>query len=115
MAKIDGYGPLSKALTNLENINMDAVIMDNIRGIYNRGKAPGGTPVRTGELRASLTQGKNTAGYTKEYAAPVEYGHRTRNGGYVPGRYYLKANVEAQRPILRRMGLDLVQKAGDRS
>ena len=38
-------------------------------------------------------------GYTKEYAPHVEYGHRTRNGGFVQGQHFLKNNVDAQMPI----------------
>ena len=113
--KLEGDGSLFKALARLKDINMDKIIMDNLRGIYNRGKARGGTPVRTGELRASLTiMSKNEVGYRKEYAKPVEFGHATRGGGYVAGRYYLKANVEKQRPILKKTVLEVIKKAGDK-
>ena len=113
--KLEGDGSLFKALTRLKDIDMDAVIMDNLKDIYNRGKAPGGTPVRTGELRASLTiMSKDEVGYRKEYAKPVEYGHTTRGGGYVSGRFYLKANVEKQRPILKKKVLEAIKKAGDK-
>lgn len=57
------------------------------------------TPVDTGNLRAKwhanepkisdeeiTIEIKNNA----EYAAPVEYGHRTRGGGFVQGRFMLR-------------------------
>jgi hypothetical protein len=54
-------------------------------------------PVDTGALQASIhaeQQGPMTftiiaGGGPVDYAAPVEFGHRTRGGGYVPGRYFL--------------------------
>ena len=67
----------------------------------------------TGELRNSLSiRGANEVGYSKEYAKPVEFGHRTRGGGYRAGRYYLKANIEIERPIFRRRVLDAIRRAG---
>lgn len=68
------------------------------------------TPVDTGYLRRGWTGGKKTAAKTfadsckvykngdnytivvenpVEYASYVEYGHRTRNGGWVAGRFFL--------------------------
>ena len=70
--------------------------------MYNRGKRKGGTPVDTGELRQSLHQGPHEVGYVKDYAPHVEYGHRTVNGGWVPGQRYLQNNVKAQQPIYER-------------
>ena len=90
---------LAEELQRLSQLRFDAVILKNMTQIYNRGKADGGTPVDTGELRLSLAQAKDTVYYSKSYAAHVEYGHRTISGGYVQGQRYLKANVDAQRPI----------------
>ena len=67
--------------------------------IYDRGKSEGGTPVDTGELKGSLSQSGDEVGYTKDYAPHVEFGHRTRGGGFVQGQRFLKANVDRQRPI----------------
>lgn len=86
--------------------------------------AEGGTPVSTektrpggphGELRKGIKTvpdkpSTNIAGnaervsafdaeigYTSEYAPHVEYGHRTRNGGFVPGQKFLYHNLDIQR------------------
>lgn len=90
---------LASELQRLSGIRFDAVILKNMTQIYNRGKADGGTPVDTGELRISLSQNGDTVGYTKSYAPHVEYGHRTVGGGYVEGQRFLQRNVKAQGPI----------------
>lgn len=92
---VDG---LAKELDRLSHLRFEAVVLKNMTQIYNRGKS-GGTPVDTDELRISLTQTGDTVGYTKDYAPHVEYGHRTRGGGYVQGQHFLKKNVDTQRPI----------------
>lgn len=43
---------------------------------------------------------KGSVGYTMHYAPHVEFGHRTRNGGYVSGQRYLYRNHLKQRPKL---------------
>lgn len=110
---------LAGKLSRLSQARFDAVVLKNMAQIYNRGKADGGTPVSTeatrpggphGELRTSLSQSGDTVGYTKDYAAHVEYGHRTVNGGYVQGQFYLKRNVDAQRPIFRQDLIDQLRK-----
>ncbi len=92
---------LEKKLFALSAIRLDGVLKSNIKEIFNRAQS-GGTPVDTGELRnTSFANVQDYAfGYTEDYAPHVEYGHRTRGGGFVPGQYYLKKNVETQRPIL---------------
>ena len=92
---VDG---LAKELDRLSHLRFEAVVLKNMTQIYNRGKSAG-PPVDTGELRISLTQTGDTVGYTKDYAPHVEYGHRTRGGGYVQGQHFLKKNVDTQRPI----------------
>lgn len=72
------------------------------RAVANDSPASGGTPRDSGELRLSASVSDDTFGYTKDYAPHVEYGHRTRGGGFVPGQYYLQANVNMQRPIFRK-------------
>jgi hypothetical protein len=101
---------LEGKLRRLSNIRFEAVIKKNMTQIFNRGKS-GGTPVDTGELVGSLSQSQDEVGYTKDYAPHVEYGHRLVNGGYVPGQYFLKKNVEAQRPIYRQDLIDQLRKA----
>lgn len=95
---MDGDG-LAEELQRLSQVRFDAVIEKNMTQIYQRGKSAGGTPVDTGELRMSLGQSGDEVGYTKDYAPHVEFGHRTRGGGYVQGQRYLERNVNAQRPI----------------
>ncbi|RVU97060.1 HK97 gp10 family phage protein [Coriobacteriales bacterium OH1046] len=90
---------LAAELHRLSHLRFDAVILKNMAQIYNRGKADGGTPVDTGELRLSLSHEGDTVGYAKSYAPHVEYGHRLVGGGYVEGQRFLKRNVDAQRPI----------------
>ena len=99
-------GGLANELQRLSHVRFDAVVATNMTEIYNRGQlnftVTGiGTPVRTGELRMSMSQSGDEVGYTKDYAAHVEYGHRTVTGGWRPGRFYLKKNVDMQRPIFR--------------
>lgn len=95
---VEGFPPLEKELKRLSAVRFDAVCKKNMTEVYNRGKS-GGTPVDTGELRQSLHQAGDTAGYGASYAAHVEYGHRTRGSSYVPGQRYLQKNVDTQRPI----------------
>lgn len=96
--KITDKDGLAEELQRLSQIRFDAVVLKNMTQIYKRGKEEGGTPVDSGELKISLGQSGDTVGYTKDYAPHVEFGHRTINGGYVPGQRFLYANVEAQRP-----------------
>lgn len=49
-------------------------------------------------------------GYIKEYAPHVEYGHRTINGGWVPGQRFLKANADAQALIYYQDLLKAIKK-----
>ena len=108
---------IMKGLNAIDPVAVDAVIKLNMTEIYNRGKqGRPWTPVRTGELRQSLglvTEAHGYAvGYTKEYAPAVEYGHRTRGGGWVNGQHYLQSNVNAQRPRLERDIAKLVAEWG---
>ncbi len=94
---------LAGELRRLSNLRFDAVVKKNMAEIFQRGKVRGsGTPVDTGELIGSLGMAGEEVGYTKTYAPHVEYGHRTVNGGWVPGQRFLKRNVDTQRPIFER-------------
>lgn len=99
---------LRKIFNNLSDVRLDAVKAKQITQISNRASAalgtPGATPRDTGELRISAHADYNdfSYGYSKSYAGHVEYGHRTRNGGYVEGQHYLKTNVDTQAPIYER-------------
>lgn len=115
----DEVGKLAKKLRDMNHIRFDAVVKKNAVQIFNRAKTPGGTPVSTedtrpggphGELRQSVSMYGDEVGYTKEYAAHVEYGHRTRNGGFVLGQRFLKKNVEQQRLTFYRDLLKAIRK-----
>ena len=101
---------LAGKLNRLSHVRFEAVVIKNMTQIYNRGKANGGTPVDTGELRMSLGQSGDTVGYAKDYAPHVEYGHRTVNGGYVEGQRFLQRNVRAQELIFRQDLIDQLRK-----
>lgn len=112
---VDGCDEIAAALERASAIRYDAVAKTAAQDIYNRGVAHGGTPVRTGELRQSMKievegQGKAVVGYTKEYAPHVEFGHRTVNGGYVPGQHYFQNNIDTERPIYKRMLMENLKK-----
>ena len=82
----------------------DKVILKNMTQMFNRSgrtaaTTEGGTPFETGELRLSRRISENTFGYTAEYAPHVEYGHRTKKGGYVQGQHFLFKNTNLQQQI----------------
>ena len=106
---IDENG-LAKKLRAMSDIDFEKIYNDNLVAIFNRTRSM--TPISTektrpkgphGELRMSagvdLKGSDGVVGYTKDYAPHVEYGHRTRNGGYVKGQMFLQKNVEMQRRI----------------
>ena len=98
--RIFGIDRLEAELARLNLVKLDAVREKQITEMMNRARA-GGTPVLSGELRNSSGRSKDEFGYTKEYAPHVEYGHRTKNGGYVKGQRFLQKNVDTQRPIYK--------------
>lgn len=100
---------LAKKLQKMNSIRFDAVVKKNITEIYNRAK-DGGTPVDSGELRISAGVFGDEMGYLKDYAPHVEYGHRTKDGGFVPGQHFLQNNVDAQRPIYRQDLLNAIKR-----
>jgi phage gpG-like protein len=74
-------------------------------------------PVDTGRLRASIHgqmtgPAQGVVGTNVTYAAPVEYGHVTPNGGYVAGRPYLTPAIEAGRERFRRRLIALLAGEG---
>lgn len=114
---LEFYGTerLEKKLRQKSETDFQSVAEKNIRDVYRRSQRPGGTPVGNykggGQMRKSAQYRGDTMGYTVHYAPHVEYGHRlVRNGrtiGYVPGQYFLKKNIDTQRPIYRQ---DLIKK-----
>ena len=73
------------------------------------------TPRRSGELVVSLfqrvTRERATVGYTAEYAPHVEYGHRTRGGGYVPGQHFFRRAADDGRKVFKQIVRDAVEEA----
>lgn len=127
-AKITGAAELSAALSRLSKATFQDVATKSIGEMYSRAKkgytggqvpAGGGSPVSTeltrphgphGELKSSVRFEKNTMGYTKEYAPHVEYGHRTKSGGFVPGQHFLKNSVDIQAPKYKKDLIDAIRK-----
>ena len=115
---ITGIEPLQKVLNDLENfqVHLDAVRAKQVTEISKRAAGPlgtpGATPRKEGELRISAHADYNdfSFGYSKEYAGHVEYGHRTRNGGFVEGQFYLRTNKETQEPIYKKDVEDQIDK-----
>lgn len=99
---------LEVALAGKNDIRFEAVRKKQIIQMYQRALSPGGTPVSTeltkpggphGELRMSAHAGQEEIGYKKEYGPHVEYGHRTIDGGWIPGQRFLQKNVDEQKGI----------------
>ena len=105
---VTGADAIQKVLNGLSDVRLDAIKAKQVTEISNRAAAalgtPGATPRDTGELRISAHADYSdfSFGYSKEYAPHVEYGHRTRNGGFVAGQKYLQTNVETQEPIYKK-------------
>lgn len=110
--KINGIEELETALDKLSSLQLGAVQEKQVLEMVHRAREAGGTPVDTGNLRSLIQTSVNEMGYTAEYAAHVEYGHRTRNGGYVQGRHYLQANVDAQREIYKQDLINWIKEVG---
>lgn len=91
--------PLEQELEHLNAIRWDAIREKQVTEMLNRARAPGGTPVKTGEMRDSSSTYGDEMGYTAGHSPHVEYGHRTVDGGYVRGQRFLKHNADEQRTI----------------
>lgn len=63
------------------------------------------TPYKTGELRNSAYYEDGEFGYSADYAPDVNYGHRTRSGGFVEGRHFLEEVVNGQEEQFRELVL----------
>lgn len=100
--KVTGIEKLEEKLFALSQVDLKAVRMKQLVEIHSRTKTS--TPVDTGAMRQSsaINFSTNEAGYIKEYAPHVEYGHRTAHGGYVQGQRFLQKNVDTQRPIYKK-------------
>ena len=100
--RITGVEQLTAKLKRMSSVRFDAVYKKQLTQLLNRARQPGGTPVDSGELRKSSAAGSDEMGYMASYAPHVEYGHRTKNGGWVPGQRFLQANVNTQVPIFKQ-------------
>ena len=100
---VSGVEELERTLSGMSSIRWAAIVKKNATEMFDRAKGTnpqeGGTPVDTGELRKSVKKLEDGIAYSAEYAAHVNYGHRTRNGGYVPGQHFATNNLVIQRPI----------------
>lgn len=110
---------LQKKLRQMNEIRFDAVVAKQAGDMVDRAAAShnpeqGGTPYDTGEMLQSVGKtGKGISaevGYTKEYAPHVEFGHRTVNGGWVPGQHFLQNNINIQQPIFKRDLLETIKE-----
>lgn len=100
---------LAEKLRAMNEIRFNAVVKKNVTQMLNAARN-GGTPVDSGELRQSSSTYGDEMGYMADYAPHVEYGHRTIDGGYVPGQHFLQNNVDIQRPIYREDLLKAIRK-----
>lgn len=93
-----------KSETDYRRVERKNILEMRNRAVSSSSPASGGTPVDTSELRLSASVGGDgdVFGYTKDYALHVEFGHRLVGGGYVAGQYYLRTNVNIQRPIFKQ-------------
>lgn len=117
--KITGFNELQRKMQKLSRKTLDysvnrslAEIADRAGQKYiNRQYAQGWTPydpknTSTAHLITTLSmrhakrsaRAEGSVGYSAHYAPHVEYGHRTRNGGYVPGQRFLYRNQMKQKP-----------------
>jgi|SRR5690625_3384595 len=95
---------MAKSRTDFEKVRNKSLLDMRNRAVASRDPSRGGTPRDSGELRLSAGTDTNRGymGYTKDYAPHVNFGHRKRGGGYVPGQNFLGANVNIQNPIYRQ-------------
>ena len=110
--EFSGFQELEAELNRLNSVRFDAVVKKQTSELLNRARAAGGTPVDTGEMRdrTRADPSDGVMGYTVEYAPHVEFGHRTRNGGYVQGQRFLQHNVDTQRPIYKQDLINAIRK-----
>lgn len=103
--RLDGADELQSALRNGANLSVYDCIKKTTVDLLTSAKQH--TPVDKGKLKQhcyselpqrSASNPEGSVYYTMEYAPHVEYGHRTVNGGYVAGQYYLKAAVDEITP-----------------
>lgn len=88
-AQVDFKGGQSMKLEQNDSGGLDVVRMDGVND----------SSSFSGEL-----------GYSSDYAPHVEYGHRTKDGGWVSGQRFLENNLNTQRPIYYQDLLNALKK-----
>jgi hypothetical protein len=73
-------------------------------------------PVKTGLLRSSVHLDKISDKEVQiapntTYAVPVEVGHHTKGGTFVPGRFYMRNGVDSSRDRVRQYIRDKIKAA----
>lgn len=119
MAGIKGMDNLLKDIEKIQrDLPRESRKFLNQLGNRVKAKAKVKVPVDTGELRNSIktiTVDENEVKVysNKEYASYIELGHRTRNGGFYEGKYFLKNSIDEVKfdlPILGRKFVKEVMK-----
>lgn len=107
----------AKGNTNWKRITNDNLLEMRDRAVATSNPGMGGTPVDTSELRQSVSVdlGSGVVGYTKDYAPHVEFGHREfffgmPTGGFVPGQWFLKTNLNIQTKLYQQDLADEMKK-----
>lgn len=118
MIQLEGAQALERLLR--QKSEQDFVVVCKKTTTILRRQAAINTPVRKcregGGLRRSLraeipaASRAGVVGYTREYAPHVEYGHRTVNGGWVNGQYFLKSAVDTARTDFIRLCREELKK-----
>lgn len=110
--EFSGFQELEAELNRLNSVKFNQVVAKQTKELLNRARASGGTPVDTGNLRMSsrADPSDGVMGYTASYGPHVEFGHRTRDGGYVQGQRFLQHNVDTQRPIYKQDLINAIRK-----
>ena len=112
---------IKEHLEKLNQVDYDKICEESTNELASRliRKVVKRTPVLTGHLKGNWRANKavkrngqwRTAVYNPtEYAAYVEYGHRTKNGGWVTGRYMLTRSEQELEADSGRIVLKKVEK-----
>lgn len=116
--RTEGFEEVLRTIEGLSDVDFAEIINHQLEQIYARGQIPGtGTPYDTGNLMRSMYIKKATpetksgvVGYRAYYAPYVEYGHRSRNGWWVEGQYFLTKNMEQQEDLFMDEALEAYER-----
>lgn len=113
---LKGVDKLLKRLAEMEGVDLSEVVNQSLESIYDRAGTSAYTPTDTGNLKESSyiekaeSRRAGFVGYTADYAAAVEFGHRTRDGGFVSGQYFLKENIELEEKLIKERFLKAIRE-----